>query len=82
MKEEPPCIYAGECQKTTLQMAQRAGDRHAEWQALMDLGFLWAQRDYTQTGTYYQQAIVLFQQLDDRQGLTSSLPTLMALGGI
>ncbi len=51
--------------KTTLQMAQRAGDLHAEWQALMDLGFLWAGRDYTQTGAYCQQALELARHMDD-----------------
>ncbi len=48
--------------ETTLQMASVACDRHAEWQALIDLGFLWAQRDYTQAGTYYQQALALARQ--------------------
>src|SRR5260370_1889907 len=36
--------------------------------------------DLLQGTAYYQQAIVLFQELDDRQGLASSLATLMVLG--
>src|SRR5260370_30340479 len=36
--------------------------------------------DLLQGTAYYQQAIVLFQELDDRQGLASSLATLMILG--
>src|SRR6266568_610848 len=51
--------------KTTLQMAQRAGDGHGEWQALMDLGFLWAERDYSQTGAYCQEALALARRMDD-----------------
>jgi DNA-binding CsgD family transcriptional regulator/Flp pilus assembly protein TadD len=38
--------------------------------------------DLLQGTTYYQQAVVLFRELDDRQGLASSLATLMILGGI
>ena len=59
--------------ETTLQIASVAGDRHAEWQSLMDLGFLWAQRDYAQTGTYYQQALALARQMGDPLTLAHSL---------
>src|SRR5207253_583256 len=59
--------------KTTLQMAQRTGNLHAEWQALMDLGFLWAERDYTQTGAYCQQALELARRMDDPLILAHSL---------
>jgi DNA-binding CsgD family transcriptional regulator len=59
--------------ETTLQLARVAGDLHSEWQALMDLGFLWAQRDYTQTGTYSQQALALARQMGDPLTLAHSL---------
>src|SRR5205085_4578557 len=62
--------------KTTLQMAQRAGDGHGEWQALMDLGFLWAERDYTQTGAYCQQALALARRMDDPLTLAHNLNRL------
>ena len=62
--------------KTTLQVAQRACDRHAEWQALMDLGFLWAQRDYAQAGNYFQQALALARRMDDLLMLAHSLNRL------
>jgi DNA-binding CsgD family transcriptional regulator len=62
--------------KITLQMAQRTGDRHAEWQALMDVGFLWAQRDYIQAGTSFQQALALARQMDDPLTLAHSLNRL------
>lgn len=32
-------------------------DGAAEWAALIDLGFLWASRDYAATGDYFQQAL-------------------------
>jgi DNA-binding CsgD family transcriptional regulator/Tfp pilus assembly protein PilF len=62
--------------ETTLQRASKAGERHAEWQALMDLGFLWSQRDYTQTRSYYQQALVLARRLGDPMTLAHSLNRL------
>jgi tetratricopeptide (TPR) repeat protein len=36
--------------------------------------------DLLQASAYYQQAVTLFRELDDRQGLASSLTTLMMLG--
>src|SRR6266702_4159196 len=62
--------------KTTLQMAQRAGDGHGEWQALMDLGFLWAERDYSQTGAYCQEALALARGMGDPLTLAHSLNRL------
>ena len=60
----------------TLHMARDASDRQGEWQALMDLGFLWAQRDYTQTGAYYQQALALARHMDNPLTLAHSLNRL------
>src|SRR5207237_7990840 len=37
--------------------------------------------DLLQGSAYCQQAIALFRELDDRQGLASSLTTLMVWGG-
>ncbi len=62
--------------ETALQLAREAGERHAEWQALMALGFLWAERDYTQTGNYYQQALALARHMDDPRVLAQSLNRL------
>ncbi len=47
-----------------------------EWQALMALGFLWAERDYTWTGSYYQQALSLARSMDDPHVLAQSLNRL------
>jgi predicted ATPase/DNA-binding CsgD family transcriptional regulator len=59
--------------KATLKMAQQAKDLNVEWQPLIDLGYLWAQRDYTQTGTYFQQALALARQMDEPITLAHSL---------
>jgi DNA-binding CsgD family transcriptional regulator len=59
--------------ETVLQMARSAGNHPMEWQALLDLGQLWAARDYTQTGAYFQQALELARTLDDPEILAQSL---------
>src|SRR5260370_22688214 len=40
-------------------------NRGAEWQSAIDLGFLWAGRDYAQAETWFRQALTLSQALDD-----------------
>jgi len=64
--------------KTALELAQASapGDRGAEWQALLDLGFLWASRDYSQTGDYFQKALDLAQEMGDPATLAHSLNRL------
>lgn len=58
---------------TALTQARVLGDRHAEWQVLLDLGKLWAARNYTLTGDYYQQALALARQMGDAARLAHSL---------
>src|SRR5712692_2181842 len=62
--------------ETALQLAHEASDRHGEWQALIDLGFLWAGRAYAQTGDYYQQALALARTMDDPATVAHSLNRL------
>jgi DNA-binding CsgD family transcriptional regulator len=62
--------------ETTLQLAHEASDRHGQWQALLDLGFLWAGRAYAQTGDYYQRALALARTMDDPAALAHSLNRL------
>jgi tetratricopeptide (TPR) repeat protein len=50
--------------------ARAAGSPADEWQALLGLALLWAQRDYDRTGEYSQQALALAQQMGE--------PTLLA----
>jgi len=56
-----------------LRVAQATGDRPGVWQALIDLGLLWASRDYARTGDYYRQALVLARELDDPTLIGQSL---------
>jgi DNA-binding CsgD family transcriptional regulator/tetratricopeptide (TPR) repeat protein len=51
--------------QTALDEARARGDARAEWQALIDLGFLWVSRDYTQAGDYFQRALALAPRLAD-----------------
>jgi DNA-binding CsgD family transcriptional regulator len=45
--------------------AQDAHDGQMQWQAVMDLGFLWAGRDYERAGAFFREAVRLAQQLED-----------------
>jgi DNA-binding CsgD family transcriptional regulator len=56
-----------------LERALAEGDRPEEWQALLDLGFLWAERDYATMGDYLQRALALARTLDDPITLGRSL---------
>ena len=59
-----------------LELAQAALNRLAEWQALVDLGKLWASRNYAQTADYFQRALELARTLDDPTTLAYSLNRL------
>src|SRR5258708_34713141 len=48
-----------------LDAARTMHDRAAEWQSAIDLGFLWVQRDYAQAETWFRQALILSQALED-----------------
>src|SRR5579863_1863332 len=48
-----------------LDAARAMHDRAAEWQSVIDLGFLWAERDYAQAEAWFRQALVLAQSLND-----------------
>lgn len=62
--------------EAALQAAHQAGNRHEQWQSLIDLGFLWTGRDYAQSGDYYQQALVLARTLEDPATIARSLNRL------
>jgi DNA-binding CsgD family transcriptional regulator len=55
------------------QLARAAEDRPLEWGALLDLGKLWASRDYTQTGAYFRRALELARTLEDPTARAHSL---------
>ena len=56
--------------------AYEAHDGVAEWQSLLDLGALWAERDYQHTGEYFRQAIEQARALADPKLLAHSLNRL------
>jgi DNA-binding CsgD family transcriptional regulator/tetratricopeptide (TPR) repeat protein len=56
-----------------LKIAHSVQDHPAEWQSLIALGFLWAGRDYAQTGNYYRHALELARRMDDPLTLAHSL---------
>lgn len=62
------------------QSARALKDRLAEWQALIDLGALWAGRDYARTRQYYQQAIDLARstRTEPHSGASVDQPALIA----
>src|SRR6266852_5985200 len=56
--------------------ARDLDDGPGEWQGLIDLGFLWAGRDYQQTRDYFRQAVDLARTLHDPQIEAHSLNRL------
>jgi DNA-binding CsgD family transcriptional regulator/tetratricopeptide (TPR) repeat protein len=67
---------AREDYETALSAAQAAGDQPAAWQALLDLGLLWASRDYARTGDYCRQALDLARAMGDAAAIGHSLNRL------
>jgi tetratricopeptide (TPR) repeat protein len=56
-----------------LRIARAAGERQVEWRALLDLGRLWASRDYSQTRRYFEDALELARVMDAPAVLADSL---------
>jgi len=56
-----------------LALGRGAHDAMVEWQALLDLGFLWAARDYAKTGEYFEQALALARSMNDPRTLAHTL---------
>ena len=59
-----------------LAAARAAADQAAEWQSLLALGFLWSERDFTQTGAYFQRALVVAHAIGDQATIGHSLNRL------
>ncbi|MGZ3625301.1 MAG: ATP-binding protein, partial [Ktedonobacteraceae bacterium] len=51
--------------KHALDIARNVHDGVAEWQSIVDLGFLWSERNYEHAGSYYHRAIELARTLND-----------------
>jgi tetratricopeptide (TPR) repeat protein len=59
-----------------VEISRQLGDTDEEWQALIDLGMAWAERDYSQAGHYYKEALTLAERLHDNVKLAHSLNRL------
>ena len=58
------------------ELAEAAGEGKVRWQALIDLGLLWASRDYTRSEPYYRAALSVARDLGDPKALGHSLNRL------
>ena len=56
-----------------LEIAQQTQDGIMEWQGLLDLGFLWIERDYAQAGEWFRFSLDRAQTLADPKLLARSL---------
>jgi tetratricopeptide (TPR) repeat protein len=63
-------------QEASLEEARSANDLRSEWQGLVNLGALWAARDYRKTGEYYRHALKIARQIKDPKLLGHSLNRL------
>ena len=59
-----------------LAAARAAGDRMAEWQELLDLGFLWIGSDYDRAGAFLRDALTLAREIADPATIAYSLNRL------
>jgi DNA-binding NarL/FixJ family response regulator len=59
--------------ETALDSARTAHDQRSMWRALLDLGLLWAERDYARSDAYCRQALDLARALSDPVTLAQSL---------
>jgi predicted ATPase/DNA-binding CsgD family transcriptional regulator len=64
-----------DCEKTLASAREQQNDL-MEWQSLLDLGFLWAGRDYAQAGEWFQRALQRAQELGDAKLQAHSLNRL------
>lgn len=59
-----------------VESGRASGDTEQEWQALLELGMAWTERDYAQAGAHYQAALALAERLGDDVKLAHSLNRL------
>ncbi len=67
---------AREDHEAALRLARETSDPSAEWQALIDLGFLWATRDYDRAGEFFRRALDRARADGDQSMLARSLNRL------
>jgi class 3 adenylate cyclase/tetratricopeptide (TPR) repeat protein len=61
---------------TALTISKDRGESKHEWESLLSLGMLWAERDYTRTGDFFQQAHDLARDTGDDLLVARSLNRL------
>lgn len=59
--------------QTVLRLASASADSDTEWQSLLDLGLLWASRDYSKTGYYFQKGLELARNSENPSSIAHSL---------
>jgi len=59
--------------RQALDWAESGSDGEETWRALLDLGRLWASRDYVETGQFFQAALASAQELGDDTAVAHSL---------
>jgi DNA-binding SARP family transcriptional activator/Tfp pilus assembly protein PilF len=59
--------------ENALQIAQASQEKQLEWRTLIDLGKLFASRDYDRTLGYFQQALEMARQMNEPAGMAVSL---------
>jgi tetratricopeptide (TPR) repeat protein len=59
--------------RASLEGGRAAGDRRAEWQALLDLGLFSLGWEFAKAGDYFREALGLARRLDDRSLVARSL---------
>jgi DNA-binding NarL/FixJ family response regulator/Tfp pilus assembly protein PilF len=67
---------AREDHETALRITRAELDLGGEWRALLDLGFLWATKDYERAGEFFRRALDLARVSGDRKMLGRSLNRL------
>jgi predicted ATPase/DNA-binding CsgD family transcriptional regulator len=59
-----------------LDLTRAAGNLHAEWRILLDLGLLWASRDYAQAGRFASLALEVARKIGDPNLIAHALNRL------
>jgi DNA-binding CsgD family transcriptional regulator len=62
--------------ESALAQARAHGEARAEWQGLLDLGFLWLGRDYPRAGAYFREALALARHREEPALIATSLNRL------
>ncbi len=62
--------------EVVIEQSRKDGEAMVEWEALINLGYVWQPRDLERAGNYFQQALELAERLDDAPMRARSLNRL------